>query len=68
MYVKSHERLLPNAILAQELRIRDPKRSVGRSDSKGLLVLNDGDDRRKEGTTSLARQDEAYNRMARHNK
>ena len=46
MFVKSHERVLPHQILAREKRIQDPAR-VGRSDSKGLLVLTEGDDRRK---------------------
>ena len=29
---------------------------MGRSDSKGLAVLMEGDDRRNEGTASIARQ------------
>ena len=56
MFVQSHERLVPAHIEAREKRIRDPARSnMARSDSKGLAVLVDGDDRRQEGTSSIAR-------------
>ena len=52
MFVKSHERMLPAAIEAQQKRIKDPARTkMVRSDSGGLVALMDGDDRRKEGTT-----------------
>ena len=69
MFVKSHERMLPAAIEAQQKRIKDPARTkMVRSDSGGLVALMDGDDRRKEGTTQIARQISLENKIAKKNR
>ena len=55
--------------MAQEKRIRDPARSkMATSDSIGLIALMDGDDRRKEGTTSIARQISMENNLTQRKK
>lgn len=66
MFVKSHERLLPAHIEAKEKRYRDPKRAaLGKNNSKGLVALMDGDDKRKEGTTEITRLIQQENVAAR---
>ena len=74
MYVQSHANLLPKHIQGQDRRIRGrpsqteltmQRTGLNRSESNGIADLCEGDTKRKQGTSLIARQIELENMKAR---